>query len=316
MSHFTVLVVLPPTAPDKVDDALAAALAPFDENTSVDPYKSYLDEWQARYASAVDYFIENPGKADPTGTVADVLSAYTGDDVTEETDADTGVTMYYEMSTYNPQSKWDGWVVGGRWRDYFPVATVDKRDETGRFTMQGEPSWSNADERHKFGYVDGGSRGMLDFDRLRDERGTAAATEYDRWTAYTAGLPTALPFATFADSTDDIEDARKLYWAQPVMAKIKADRAAGNREFDSLFNEPMTKFGVSHNTYVQRARDQAVPGFAMLDLEGRWLAPGDMGWWGMSTDEDDDRVQYRARANEYLDSLAPDAIVIVVDCHV
>lgn len=319
MSHFTVLVVLPPTPPDKVDDALNTALAPFDENLEVTPYKEYVTDWQADYESALAYFTENP-KEKPAGldelSAADVLSAYHGDDVHEESKPDSDVVMFYTWRTYNPQSKWDWWTVGGRWRDYFPVKYDDQEAMFAKGLIRGTPSWTNEKEFHKAGYVDGGPRKLLDFDRLRDLRGAEATTEYDKWTAYIAGLPEALPFTTFVDSTDDIEEARRQYHAQPVLEKIAEDRRTGSRDFDYLFSDPVEKFSVTRQVYVQLARDRAVPGYSVLDLEGHWIAAGEMGWWGLSSDGEADRIAYHARANEYLDSLPPDTIVVAVDAHI
>lgn len=149
MSHFTVVVCL--DDPEKLDEALA----PFDENMQVAPYRSYA-EGEAKYHwlySSLKLADENdrtgtgvkpykPGwssqssKDSPEAqrqkiaedaarfrslpeavTWADIARVYNemypGDDdpllVDEQGRA-------YTMSTYNPESRWDWYQVGGRWK--------------------------------------------------------------------------------------------------------------------------------------------------------------------------------------------------------
>lgn len=60
----------------------------------------------------------------------------------------------------------------------------------------------------------------------------------------------------------------------------------------------------------------AVPGYALITTEGEWIAPGRMGWWGMSSETADDRDQYRKQVNDYIDALPDSARLIAVDCHI
>src|SRR5688500_14643432 len=133
MSHSTVLVVLRPDksrAVTDVEHALELALAPFDENLEVRPYRKYIENWQDQYGNALKYRTENPArvKALDELNVTEVLSEYYEDEVHEETPED-GPVRYYSVSTYNPDSRWDWWVVGGRWKDRFPVAQEPLTDE-------------------------------------------------------------------------------------------------------------------------------------------------------------------------------------------
>jgi hypothetical protein len=60
---------------------------------------------------------------------------------------------------------------------------------------------------------------------------------------------------------------------------------------------------VSRDDYVQRAEQQAVAGYAYPGLDGVWEAPGEMGWFGISSDREEDRTAYLTRTNGHLDSL-------------
>jgi hypothetical protein len=73
---------------------------------------------------------------------------------------------------------------------------------------------------------------------------------------------------------------------------------------------------------VTAARNSAVPCYATLlahdpDCEPEWVAPGEMGWFGMSSDSADDRAAYDAQINRFLDAEMPgDAVLVVLDLHI
>lgn len=50
--------------------------------------------------------------------------------------------------------------------------------------------------------------------------------------------------------------------------------------------------------------------------DGRWMAPGRMGWFGISDDDPDSYAYYVREANTYIDSLPQDAFLVVLDCHI
>lgn len=116
MSHFTVLVVTK-------DGDYEKALAPFDETLEVEPYISETkeeiiqnekvryerykqglsngenDEWFEKYNKGVDWSDDD--------SIIKHYYEYWSD---EEHDED-----YNRLSTYNPNSKWDWYSLGGRW---------------------------------------------------------------------------------------------------------------------------------------------------------------------------------------------------------
>lgn len=314
MSHYPVIVCLPPTARADIDDALAARLAPYDENRDMEPYRDYIENWQDTYGRALKMYGEHP-EGKPAGldemNVAEVLSAYQGEQITEESPDDSSVVMFYRMSTYNPQSKWDWWVIGGRWLGHFPVKDAHHRDQR---LITGSPgTFGNKAGAER---VDGGPRGLLDFEALRTIKADEAAATYDKWSTLVDGTPEAKPWSAFVAQHDadpegfPIDRARREYGEQPRVAKARQ-----SKDFRWV-NDVVEEFAPVRDLYSQRAAEQAVPGFALLDLEGRWLEPGRMGWFGMSSDTEDSRVAYYARANAYLDALADDAVIVVVDCHI
>jgi hypothetical protein len=315
MSHFTVIVALRPTDPERVHDALAEALAPFDESREVTPYFEYQTGEPGEYWS-VDACREKdllPAEGELTWQqVAEAVN------IRWDQTPDSAEYMHfdsdgrpYTISSYNPQSKWDWWTVGGRWTGYFtPVAdrASDPRLITGTPGVFGTPAPT--------GHVDGGPRGLLDFEGLRAEKAAAAGAQYDAWTTFVDGLPEALPWSHFygrheADKDAyPIDQARKDYNGQPRVTKARQSR-------DFAFLDCVIEtFSPTRDEYMQRAADRAVPGYAFLGLDGVWQAPGEMGWFGMSSDDESDRAAHYRRMNEYLDALDPSVLLVAVDCHI
>lgn len=108
MSHFAVLVFL-----DKDqsvdDDSLDSILAPYNENLKVEPYVECTkaeaiakakEWWHDCYKTDEEYYKH-------------YLEVYE-----EQTDEDGNI-----LTTYNPKSKWDWWVVGGRFSGMLKLKT-------------------------------------------------------------------------------------------------------------------------------------------------------------------------------------------------
>lgn len=54
----------------------------------------------------------------------------------------------------------------------------------------------------------------------------------------------------------------------------------------------------------------------MVTLDGKWMAPGRMGWFAATDATDSTRIGYWETANAYIDALPDDAWLVVIDCHV
>jgi hypothetical protein len=242
-----------------------------------------------------------------------VLSAYKGETVSVDVGEGGKPDLYYTMTTYNPQSKWDGYSVGGRWSGYFVHRADSDRD---RRLVTGEKSWANEGKPRELFHCDGGPRELLDFAAQRDAAGIRAAEQYDKWAALTEGLPEGQSWMSFLERYEaapdayPIDRARDDYHAQP------AYRAASASEDFRWFDDVIGYFAHSRDEHIAAARNSAVPGYALLALDGTWVGPGEMGWFGMSSDTESSRALYHEQANAYLDTLPGDAIIVAVDCHI
>jgi hypothetical protein len=243
---------------------------------------------------------------------------------------DAGQERMYTLSTYNPESKWDWYQIGGRWSDYFPVNEEEVETAIrlrGLFPVQlnalisGERSWTLDNVAVKHDHVDGGEKRFLDLERLRSDKEKEAAEEYDKYQAFAANYPKATGWSEFlkefidlpgGDSKWAVRDrVREVYRAQPLIRALDE-----TPEFRFAFECLVDKYSVSREDFLHAARRDAVPGFATLTLDKEWVAPGEMGMFGMSTDDPEGRAQFKDWTNEYIDNLPEDTILVAVDLHI
>lgn len=322
MSHFTVTALSRKPAGTPMPEVLADLedlLAPYDENQSVEPYKDYLDDdhlnhitqmyahVRAKIAAGDPETIERwDGAEVPEGDrVVDMLASYY--ECLCGCDEDG---RYWHMSEYNPDSKWDWWQVGGRWRGYFPL----KPGATG---IVGE-SGSGDNDAQPNG-ADVVRKGDVDIERIRNEAEARAKVTWSRYWAIAEGTPDPTPWADFVARVKhgdlQIEEARQFYAAQPrVRALREHDAKVGwEQALLGIYGGP-EDFGSDAEAFVRDARDSALATFATLTEKG-WVEQGKMGWWAMTTDEADKGAWGRAW-NEWFDALPDDAVLVALDCHI
>lgn len=331
MSHFTVLVALPPTDDDLavyVHKKLDEVLAPYDENTDVPRYKKYVDE-----ASANDYWLvssmRKDGQLPEEGEVTwpQVVTAYQlrspnePDALRYDEDDDKPA---YEWATYNPKSKWDWWTIGGRWPARFVPVSGAEPDDVLMPERSGYPYDMLSEETKARKGVDGGRLRALDLQLMREAAAASAGNEWRRVIdrlhqddANRRWLELYVPWKKFAEdaadqnSTRTWDQAREAYQSQPVVKTMK-------ELFPEHWPPPAAETYTAHTeeSFSRRAAASEVPGFAFIDVEGVWHEAGEMGWFGMSSDTEDSRAQYHARVNEAIDALPGDAVLVSIDCHI
>lgn len=135
MTHFNVAIIVPPGKQEFIEGFVALQMAPYDEDIKVDPYVCYsLEEAAAE--------IENDRKR-----LERIIERNEPDydlDRCRQLLKELGVTTpeakyrdrikHHELfndrreplSTYNPKSKWDWYVIGGRWDGW-----INDREEKG-----------------------------------------------------------------------------------------------------------------------------------------------------------------------------------------
>ena len=353
MSHFSVVVCLDgEVTKSTVEARLEQVMAPWDENKEIEPYRDYEKGGPAGYwlyaslQRAAEDFAAGTGikpyKPDEIGwssassketpeqqraaqkadaelfrslpvpvTWADIVRLYAGrypDEDGAPLLSEDG-SRAYTMSTYNPESKWDYWRIGGRWGGYFPY-----RNEVAGQVIRTERGWDSPDDIMPL-HCDGGPKSALDLKAMRAEKAAEARKLYAGYQEVTAGTPAALPWSAFTDNISPesgytAEQARDEYHSQPRVEALRGSETF--RWHDDVIGE----FSVPEKLYVERARARAVPGYAVVTTDGRWMAPGKMGWFGMSSDEENDRIGYWEASNAYIEALPDDAWLVALDCHI
>lgn len=116
MSHFCGIVF-------GHENNLDNVLAPFDENLAVDEYVYMTAEeallWAEQRAADLKERCSDPENQNPYAE--EILQKY--HNFESEEDLESYIRNYWEtlddegnvLSTYNPNSEWDWWVIGGRW---------------------------------------------------------------------------------------------------------------------------------------------------------------------------------------------------------
>lgn len=237
-----------------------------------------------------------------------------------------GERLYYEpetdraftYSTYNPKSKWDYWRIGGRWGRYFPLKEDVSLFDSRLIRMGLSWEWRDtpADERPSASNVEGGPKGLLDLEGLRDAKEKEAAKDYDEFWEFASAYPSAKSWQTVLKECEHLGDgyverAREIYRSQPLVAAMNE-----HRKYRTFWGSPLDEYSGDREEFLAKARRDAVPGYALLTLEREWLAPGEMGWFGMSSDDETSQKLYKEKANEYLDSLDDDVILVALDLHI
>jgi len=212
---------------------------------------------------------------------------------------DEGILVEY--STYNPNSKWDWYELGGRWTGYFKL----KEGAKGKL---GEPGLMT--EKAKVGYADLALKKDIDFDFMRKVAEEQAIESYDKAMGIIGELPINESWEVVIARIDDVEEAREIYWNQPRCKAWKDQKGGAILGFSSSPDD----FLMTKDEYVQEAKNGAIVTFAVLK-DGKWYEKGKMGWWACVTNEKD-KKSWNAEFAALIDSLSDDTLLSVYDCHI
>lgn len=283
MSHATVMVIGPTS-----EEELAEMMAPYCEENQVEPYFDPISE----------HTLET--QFDKKAETLEEFAARLSKEWDEEYLVRDGVVG--SMCTYNPDSKWDWYSVGGRWRGSLPLKAGKG---SGRL---GEPGvMMDANDLMYANGVDVARLGDIDFDFMRQH---AISTAKARWEQVAEALDgRSLP--ELPDDKADREVWQREFWRTPVVEAVT--EALGNpfmispQEIKAMVDDP--------DAYIARCGNDAVCSYATLTEDG-WLEPGRMGWFGMSSDTPQSRDDYAVKVNELLSSLPADTMVWQIDYHI
>ena len=311
MSHFVVLVI---------GDDVDLQLAPFNEQHKAgDPHVKLVfndrtDEFRKEYDEESIEIIKRPDgsldfahaatDADKAAQIAPVSAKFselypTFEEFCERwRGAQPNEQGRYGYSS-NPNAKWDWYQIGGRWSGYFKAlpGVIGKVGESSVFGNKAQP-----------GMYDQLHRGGIDFDGMRADAAAEANKQYDAYEAAVAGLEVPKCWTEFRTAYENINDAREAYNTTPY---INALWVAGILPW---FEDPVAFYGIGREKFVERAINSTFVPFAVLK-DGEWFAKGEMGWFGVISDDVDPET-WSDRVWELLRDLPEDTLITAVDCHI
>jgi len=136
MSHYTVTVVLPeaPKNANHVNEMLNRILAPFDENVQVEPYRDHIKpapaDWRTTDINRIPWPYSVVREHDRDIDLGDneAVAAFLNKRYAPDEEYFVDEQGLYTMSTYNPESKWDWWSIGGRWAGFYTLTNGRNAD--------------------------------------------------------------------------------------------------------------------------------------------------------------------------------------------
>jgi len=188
-----------------------------------------------------------------------------------------GSKIIAAVNRTNPDAKWDGWRVGGRWSNWLKIrsgeyVTSCKIKDVAWIQMEHEP-------------------------RRFAERSRKI------WMEIVAEHGSHLPWPHYLEKHGGKNDAaRRDYRSQPA---VKALGERREMEF-------MSADRLAEDNYIEKYVRDCVTPYAIVK-DGKWHAQGEMGGFGVSHSEVDDWPRI---ASEILASVHKNTTVTVVDCHI
>ena len=264
MSHYAVLVI------HKENQDIEGLLAPYDENLEVEPYLKY------EYDEAIKKAKEEYGYKHRSNK--ELLKIFANDCGLIDINGD----LY---STYNPNSKWDWYQIGGRF--------------DGELMLTDEGRLNAVDEIKRKYCTD------IDIKNLREDFHymryvNVAPLKYIQW---------------FIPSSPIEKEKLRRWWEINVE---KDELKDGEKKDEYFFWNPdwYKRRYRDADTYIKTK--EMITFFAVITPDGKWYAPSNMGWWACTDGEPEDELKWDL---EFYDrfikpNLDSDLICTVVDCHI
>lgn len=337
MSHFSVCVVVPQVYSNvrvsarNIESCLCRILAPYDEQTEEAEYREFEDRTEeakagyetdttqaVRFPDGTIHSVHDNEFTDRFYTLEGAIYEY-GADRKRTEKLQTEASRAYELIndypvkqrytsfeayceeycgyvqnseglwgyTHNPNAKWDWWQIGGR----FPGKFLVKEDVVDCIATHMSP---DDDDQVPDGYKYADAARMKDicWDLMKQIAVEAVEARYKRCVeAFESGQSKDLDF--FARITDE----GIIGWSSMIYVKG-----------ESLDNYKARKGVTDMDKYP-------INTFAFVDRNGDWSGSGDMGWFGMSSNDKPERA-WNDELQALMSNVQDDDFIVAVDCHI
>lgn len=273
MSHFTVLVIS-----TSGDNDVDYQLEPFDESLEVPTDGEEVSEFDIQ--SFVDYYVKkNPSLSELSPKEIYAIHGNEWNGREWEFDEDGNALSF---STYNPDSKWDWYQIGGRWAGSLKLkdSVADEYEINPGFSW----GWKEEDKLATISQkrVDQARVCDVDWEGMRDAEKFENACRF--WEIYVDGEE---------PKTEKDKDLVKWAFYKPEY-------------FLETYKDKVT--------YARCVTNFST--YAVLK-DGEWISPGDMGWFGISSESQEDKLKWELDFYDiFIKDLPEQSLITVVDCHI
>ena len=198
----------------------------------------------------------------------------------------------------NPNAKYDYYTIGGRWSGYF-------KPKAGAVGTLGRPGVF--DNKPTEGWVDSIKLKDIDIEGMKDSAVKEANETYDKLEEVLKGRPLPSWNSIREKHGEDIEAARNEYNSLQVVKDL-------NEAQFFIMGDFVETFGKNREEYVTRQKNSTMVPYAVVK-DGQWYQKGEMGWWGMSSDEVS-QEEWNSKFWEMINSLDPETELTLLDCHI
>jgi len=302
MSHFTVLVCVQDKDGEMtVEEAIAAAnalLEPFQENNMGDCPSEYMEFNEVD----TEEYLKTYNMDKKLQKTYENFEEYMYEEIGYKPNED-GKYGYWE----NPNAKWDWYSIGGRWTGFFPV-------KDNKNIHVGEPGVFG--NKAKEGMADIVRVKDLDTDKLAENSKQAMEEFWDNWVSLVTGSKKSTDlFHTRWSACNmgliNVKFGKDMTKEELTISNSKKWDDDTIDKYDVYKNTTRDEFYLKYENYFDKMQT-----YAVLDNEG-WHAPGDMGWWGMSSESTDEKLKFRNSFYEnFVSKLEQNDWLIIVDCHI
>lgn len=301
MSHFSVLVI---------GDDVEGQLAPFDENIEMPRRRDgeVSDEEKVRF---LGYYVNGDDGEDLPEEELTTKLAIKGffDAVYDENGGDWNNNdwkkdvngIWFNYTTYNPNSKWDWYQEGGRYAgqlilkpEFVGMEHIEPSNPSLLFKAETQAQMISNET-----VTDSALVKEIDWDAMDAKRLKSSNDRYDAFLAdgEKNGFKNAMGYFKFGVSGVEVSE----------------------EEFAREIENPLYYRTNSEKPCRHQNREEYVGGgafgtFALL-MDGEWYERGEMGWWAhvsneMDTDKWDELFQDKIK------SLDPETRITMIDCHI